>query len=517
MQTLEHSHTDSALLSAGKAAQNGSAPQALPSTGRDRFPIGSGRLFINGQWRDATGGKTYPVYDPATEEETARIAEAAPEDAEAAIQAATVAFESWSRLSGQQRGAYLLRVADLIEAHGEALAYLQAKEMGRLYSDSMSVDIPDLAAQFRYFAGAATMIEGHVHQNVTHMLSYSRKEPLGVVAAITPFNFPLILSISKLAPALAAGVTLIWKPAPTVPLSAIKFTEILQEAGLPDGTVNLLTESGAVVGPILTSHPGVKGVVLTGSTNTGKAIIKSSADTLKHLMMELGGKSANVVFADADLGAAAQTAYWGMFYNKGEICYAASRMLIERSVYEDVIARIAKLAQGTRVGDPLDPKTQMGPIANKREYDNVLRYMDVGRQGGARLVTGGGPADAGGGKGYFVQPTVFADVTTDMTIWKEETFGPILSITPFEGYDEAIRLANGNQYGLVSGVHTTDMKKALRASNDLQAGVVWVNTWGQFDVSAAFGGYKMSGYNRERGQEALDNYLQVKTVWINME
>ena len=389
--------------------------------------------------------------------------------------------------------------------------------MGRLYADSLSVDAPDLAAQFHYYAGAATKIEGHVHQNVTHMLSYSRKEPIGVVAAITPFNFPLILSISKIAPALAAGVTLIWKPAPTVPLSAIKFTEILQEAGLPDGTVNLLTESGAVVGPILTSHPGVKGVVLTGSTNTGKAIVKSSADTLKHLTMELGGKSANVVFADADLDAAAQTAYWGMFYNKGEICYAASRMLVEKSVYEDMITRIAKLAQSTQVGDPLDPKTQMGPIANKREYDNVLRYMEVGKQGGARLVSGGGPADAGDGKGYFVQPTVFADVTTDMTIWKEETFGPILSITPFEGYDEAIQLANGNQYGLVSGVHTTDMKKALCATADLQAGVVWVNTWGQFDVSAAFGGYKMSGYNRERGLEALDNYLQVKTVWINME
>ena len=285
MQTLEHSHTDSALLS-----DSTSADQSLPSTGRDRFPITAGRLFIDGQWREATGGKTYPVYDPTTEEETAQIAEATQEDAEAAIQAATVAFESWSRLSGGQRGAYLLKVADLIETHGEELAYLQAKEMGRLYADSLSVDIPDLAAQFRYYAGAATKIEGHVHQNVTHMLSYSRKEPIGVVAAITPFNFPLILSISKLAPALAAGVTLIWKPAPTVPLSAIKFIEILQEAGLPDGTVNLLTESGAVVGPILTSSPGVKGVVLTGSTNTGKAIIKSSADTLKHLMMELGGQ-----------------------------------------------------------------------------------------------------------------------------------------------------------------------------------------------------------------------------------
>ncbi len=512
MQTLEHKHTDSAIL----AQADSRAAPSLPSTGRDRFPIAAGRLFINGRWQEATGGKTYPVFDPTTEEETAQIAEATAEDAEMAIQAAAAAFAPWSKLSGQQRGAYLLKVADLIETHGEELAYLQAKEMGRLYADSMSVDIPDLAAQFRYYAGAAAQIEGHVHQNVTHMLSYSRREPIGVVAAITPFNFPLILSISKLAPALAAGVTLIWKPAPTVPLSAIKFTEILQEAGLPDGTVNLLTESGAVVGPILTSHPGVKGVVLTGSTNTGKAIIKSSADTLKHLMMELGGKSANIVFADADLDAAAQTAYWGMFYNKGEICYAASRMLIEKSVYDEMIARIVTLAQGTKVGDPLDPNSQMGPIANKREYDSVLRYMEVGKQGGARLVAGGGAADVGG-KGYFVQPTVFADVTPDMTIWKEETFGPILSITPFDGYDEAIRLANGNQYGLVSGVHTTDIKKALRATEDLQAGVVWVNTWGQFDVSAGFGGYKMSGYGRERGLEALENYLQVKTVWISKE
>ena len=513
MQTLTHRSADSAILSAHNG--NGVAVTQLPDAGREMFPIAPGRLYIGGQWQDAAGGKTYPVYDPTTEEETAQIAEATAEDAEAAIAAATAAFPAWSKLSGQQRGAYLLKVADLIEKYAEELAFLQAKEMGRLYSDSMSVDIPDLAAQFRFYAGAATTIEGRLHQNVTNLLCYSRKEPIGVVAAITPFNFPLILSISKLAPALAAGVTLIWKPAPTTPLTALKFTQILAEAGLPAGTINLLTESASVVGPILTSHPGIKGVVLTGSTNTGKAIIKSSADTLKHLMMELGGKSALIVCADADLDAAAEIAYYGMFYNKGEICYAASRMLVEKPIYDDFIARIQKRAESTKVGDPLDPTSQMGPIANKREYDNVLRYMGVGKSDGARLVTGGDKTDVGTGKGFFVQPTIFADVTEDMTIFKEETFGPILSVTPFEGIEEGIRIANGNQYGLVAGIFTTDMKKAIRTSEELQAGVVWVNTWGEFDVTAAFGGYKMSGYARERGLEAFDNYLQVKTVWLN--
>ena len=512
MQTTTHRSDASALL------QTGDAPvttASLPTTGRDRFPIAPGKLLIDGKWQAATGGKTYPVYDPTTEEETAQIAEATAADTEAAIDAANKAFVSWSKLSGQQRGTYLLKVADLIEKYGEELAYLQAKEMGRLFSDSMSVDMPDLAAQFRYYAGAAVTIEGRVHQNVTGLLCYSRREPIGVVAAITPFNFPLILSISKIAPALAAGVTVIWKPAPTTPLTALKFAEILIEAGLPDGVINVLTESASVVGPILTSHPGVKGVVLTGSTNTGKAIIKSSADTLKHLMMELGGKSALIVCADADLDAAAEIAYYGMFYNKGEICYAASRMLVEKPVYDAFLERIIKRANNTKVGDPLDPTSQMGPIANKREYDNVLRYMQVGKQDGARLVAGGDKANVGGGRGYFVQPTIFADVTEQMTIFKEETFGPILSVTPFEGIDEGIRIANGNQYGLVAGVCTTDMKKAIRTSEQLQAGVVWVNTWGEFDVSAAFGGYKMSGYARERGLEALDNYLQVKTIWLN--
>ena len=514
MQTLTHRSTDSALLTSNTNVTQ-TPPNSLPNTGRDRFPIAPGKLLIGGKWQPATGGKTYPVYDPTTEAEITQIAEATAEDAEAAIAAAAAAFAGWSQLSGQQRGAYLLKVADLIEQYGEELAYLQAKEMGRLYSDTMSVDIPDLAAQFRYYAGAASKIEGKVHQNVTGLLCYSRKEPIGVVAAITPFNFPLILSISKIAPALAAGVTLVWKPAPTTPLTALKFTEILVEAGIPNGVINLLTESASVVGPILTSHPGIKGVVLTGSTNTGKAIIKSSADTLKHLMMELGGKSALLVCEDADLDAAAEIAYYGMFYNKGEICYAASRMLVEKPVYDAFLERIVKRANSTKVGDPLDPASQMGPIANKREYDNVLKYMDIGKQDGARLVAGGGKAEVAGGKGYFVQPTIFADVTEQMTLFKEETFGPILSVTPFSGIEEGIRIANGNQYGLVSGIFTTDMKKALRASEELQAGVVWVNTWGEFDVSAAFGGYKMSGYARERGMEAFENYLQVKTVWLN--
>jgi aldehyde dehydrogenase (NAD+) len=337
-----------------------------------------------------------------------------------------------------------------------------------------------------------------------------------VVAAITPFNFPLILSISKFAPALAAGNTIIHKPASATPLSALKVAQIMEEVGLPPGVFNVVMGPGGTVGNALSTHPGIEKVAITGSTASGIRVVKDSADTLKHLTMELGGKSANIIFADADLDVATQTAYDGMFYNKGEICYAGSRMLVERSVYDEVVERVRQRALTTKPGDPLDPTSQMGPIANKSEYDKVLSYMQVGQQDGARLVAGGKAADIGTGKGYFVEPTVFADVDSEMTIAREESFGPILSIIPFETFEDAIRIANGNQYGLASGVHTRDIKKAHKAAARLKAGTVWVNTYGHFDPSAPFGGYKMSGYGREQGWEALEFYLQTKTVWVDL-
>lgn len=488
------------------------------ASARPDFPITLNKLYIHGEWRDSSSGKTFSVIDPTTEAEVAQVAEGTVEDVESAVKSASEAFEvgAWSQFSGHERGEILWRVGDLFLKYGQELAFLQSKEMGRLFTDSMTVDIPHLANMFHYYAGWASKIEGSVKQTTKGLHTYTLREPLGVVAAITPFNFPLILSISKFAPALAAGNTIIHKPASATPLSALKVAQIMEEAGVPPGVFNVVIVPGGTVGNALSMHPGIEKVAITGSTASGIRVIKDSANTLKHLTMELGGKSANIIFADADLGAATQTAYDGMFYNKGEICYAGSRMLVERTIYDEVIERVRQRALSTKPGDPLDPASQMGPIANKSEYDKVLNYMQVGQQDGARLVAGGKAADIGTGKGYFVEPTVFADVHSEMTIAREESFGPILSIIPFDTFEDAIRIANGNQYGLASGVHTRDIKKAHKAAARLKAGTVWVNTYGHFDPSAPFGGYKMSGYGREQGWEALEFYLQTKTVWVDL-
>jgi aldehyde dehydrogenase (NAD+) len=485
---------------------------------RPSFPITMDKLYINGEWRDSKSGKTFAVIDPTTEAEIIQIAEGTAEDVELAVKSAQAALTStWGQMSGHERGEVLWRVGDLFHKHGEELAFLQAKEMGRLFTDSMTVDIPHLSNMFHYYAGWASKIEGAVKQTVKGLHTYTLREPLGVVAAITPFNFPLILSISKFAPALAAGNAIIHKPASATPLSALKVAQIMEEAGIPPGIFNVVVGPGSTVGNALSTHPGIDKVAITGSTTSGIRVIKDSADTLKHLTMELGGKSANIIFADADLEAAAQTAYNGMFYNKGEICYAGSRMLVERAVYDEVVERVKQRALATQPGDPLDPESQMGPIANKSEYDKVLNYMEIGERDGARLVAGGKAADIGTGKGYFVEPTVFAEVNSDMTIAREESFGPILSIIPFEGFEEAIQITNSSPYGLAAGVHTRDIKQAHRAAAKLKAGTVWVNTYGHFDPAAPFGGYKMSGYGREQGEEALEFYLQTKTVWIDLE
>lgn len=503
-----------------QATSEKSASTATNGNGAARlnFPIKLNQLYIGGEWRDSANGKTFAAIDPTTEQEIARISEGTTEDVEAAVKAARAALAGdWGAMSGHERGEILWRVGDLIRENGEELAFLQAKEMGRLVRDTLTVDIPHLTNVFHYFAGWASKIEGAVKQTTKNFLTYTLREPLGVVGAITPFNFPLILSIHKFAPALTAGNAIIHKPASATPLSALKLAEIVELAGLPPGVFNVVPGPGKTVGNALSTHPGIEKVAITGSTASGIRVIKDSADTLKHTTMELGGKSANIIFADADLEAAVQTAYDAMFYNKGEICYAGSRMLVERSVYDEVVEGVRARADATRVGDPLDSATDMGPIANKSEYENVLRYMDVGRDDGARLIAGGSRADIGTGKGYFVQPTVFADVTSEMTIAREETFGPILSMIPFDDFDDAIKIANDNQYGLVAGVHTRDIKKAHRAAARLEAGTVWVNAYGRFDPSAPFGGYKMSGYGRENGKEALEFYTQTKTVWTSLE
>ena len=482
------------------------------------FTIKPGQLFINNEFRDGVSGNKADVIDPATEEVVTQVVEANEEDTEAAIKAARQAFtdRTWQGMSGQERGEYLWKIGDLILKHGEELAFLQAKEMGRLYSSSMAIDIPFLCSVYHYYAGLAATVEGTVKQTVKDAHVYTLQEPLGVVAAVTPFNFPLILSAYKFAPALTTGNSIVHKPASSTPLSALKMAEVMQEAGLPPGVFNVVTGPGSVVGSLLSTHPDIEKVAITGSTSSGIRIIKSSADTVKHLTMELGGKSANIVFADADLSTIADIAYYSMFDNKGEICYGGSRMLVERSVYDEVIDRVKEKAESLKIGNPLAPATEVGPLASKSEYDNVMRYMKVGREDGARLICGGKAADVGTGKGYFVEPTVFADVKQSMTIAQEETFGPILSIIPFDTFEDAIKIANSSQYGLAAGIHSHDLKKVHRAAAQLEAGMIWVNTYGRFDASSSFGGYKMSGYGRELGKESLQYYLQSKTVWIDM-
>jgi aldehyde dehydrogenase (NAD+) len=342
----------------------------------------------------------------------------------------------------------------------------------------------------------------------------TRREPLGVVACITPFNFPLALTCSKVAPALAAGNTVVHKPASDTPLTALALAQVALDAGVPNGVYNLVTGPGGSLGDALVKHPLVDKIAFTGSTMVGQNIIRNGADTLKHTTMELGGKSPNIVFADADLEAAVQTAFWAIFWNKGEVCVAGSRLLVERPVYEAVVERLSAMATNAVLGDPLNSATQVGPIASKTEYDKVLQYIDSGKQSVARLVAGGGVRRVDG-KGLFIEPTIFADATNDLRISREEIFGPVLTVIPFEGEEEAIRIANETTYGLAAGIQTGNVGRAIRLADKIKAGTIWINTWHKYHPNAPFGGYKMSGYGREQGPEALESYTQYKSVWAN--
>ena len=499
-------------------------PATLEQSGASapqRRPVEPGRLFIAGEWRDGGEGRTFTTVDPTTHETITQIAEATVADVDSAVQAAQSALDGdWGRMSGYERGRIMWRVGELVRENAAELATLEAMDMGKLFKDAITIDAPHVANTYQYFAGWASKLDGAAKDapvKYLNQFAYTRREPIGVVCAISPFNYPLVLSTHKIAPALACGNAVIHKPASTTPLSAIRIAQIMEEAGVPAGAFQLVIGPGRTVGQALVEHPGIHKLSLTGSTATGKRMIRDSAEVVKHVTMELGGKSANIVFADADLEAATELAYWGLFYNKGENCYAGSRMLCERAVYDEMVDRVAARANSVVLGDPFDPKTETGPIADESEFSHVMSYMDVGREMGARLAAGGGPADPlGTGKSWFVQPTVFADVKPEARLFAEETFGPILAMTPFEDADEAVRLANASLYGLAAGVQSRDVTKALNVANRLEAGSVWINTYGQFDPSTPFGGYKQSGYGRENGPEAIEAWTQTKAVWINL-
>jgi acyl-CoA reductase-like NAD-dependent aldehyde dehydrogenase len=476
--------------------------------------ITPGRLYIGGQWVDAVAGNTFTTVNPATEEPITRVAEGRAEDIDRAVRAARQAFDGpWAKVSPADRGRFLWKIADLIESRLAEIAEVETLDSGKTITESSRADVPMAADCFRYFAGWATKIEGETVPVRAPCFNYTLREPLGVVGQIIPWNFPILLAAWKVAPALAAGNTIVLKPAEQTPLSALFLARIAEEAGLPPGVLNVVTGFGPTAGAALIDHPGVDKIAFTGSTAVGQEIMRRASGSLKRLTLELGGKSPNIVFADADLEAAVRGASNGIFYNKGEVCTAGSRLFVEESLHDALLDRLSAFTAKLQQGDPLDPKTRLGPQVSEAQMARVLSYVEKGKAGGARLVMGGARAP---GKGYFVRPTIFDDVRNDMTIARDEIFGPVLSVLRFREVEEVVRLANDTPYGLAAAVWTRDIKKAHKAARLLKAGTVWINTYGQYDSAMPFGGYKMSGFGRELGHHGLMEYTQTKSVWVDL-
>ncbi|HEY2431896.1 MAG TPA: aldehyde dehydrogenase family protein [Vicinamibacterales bacterium] len=475
------------------------------------------QLFIGNEWRDAAGGGVYDVVNPATEEVIASVAAAGRSDVDAAVAAARTALDgAWGAMAARERGRLISRLADRLMERADEVARLETLHNGKPIFESRQIEIPAAAECLEYYAGWADKVMGETIPVKGNYLTYTLREPLGVVAAIVPWNFPLLLAAWKLGPALACGNTVILKPAAETPLTALALAGIAAEVGLPPGVLNVLTAPGAELGEALVEHPGIDKVAFTGGTATGKKIMRAAADTLKRITLELGGKSPNIVLADADLDAALRGATTGIFYGKGEVCAAGSRLLVDRAIKDPFMEKLAARARKMVAGDPLDPKTRYGALASKRQLETVQRYVDVAKQEGAALVAGGARTDIGTGKGYFFQPTVFDRVTPEMTIAREEIFGPVLAAIEFADLDEAIALANDTPYGLAAAVWTRDVKKAHYVARKLRAGTVWINTYNVFDTAAPFGGYKASGFGREMSAHALEHYTQVKSVWVDL-
>jgi aldehyde dehydrogenase (NAD+) len=475
------------------------------------------KLLINNEWRDASGGKTMDVINPATEEVIATVASGGKDDVDAAVAAARAALSGpWGKISARDRGRLVSKLADKLMEKADEVAKLETLHNGKPIFESRHIEVPSAAKCFEYYAGWSDKIMGETIPVDGNYLTYTLREPLGVVAAIVPWNFPLLLAAWKVAPALAAGNTVILKPASQTPLTAIALGEIAVEIGLPPGVLNVLTGPGSTMGQAIVEHPGIDKIAFTGDTSTGKGIMRAAADTLKRITLELGGKSPNIVLADADIDAALRGATTGIFYGKGEVCAAGSRLLVDKSIKDQFMEKLAARTKKMVAGDPMDPRTRFGALSSKKQLETVQRYVDIAKKEGASLVAGGDRADIGTGKGYFFQPTVFDNVTPEMTIAREEIFGPVLATIEFSDVDEAIAKANDSQYGLAAAVWTRDVKKAHYVARKLQAGTVWINTYNIYDTAAPFGGYKASGFGREMSSHALEHYTQVKSVWVDL-
>ena len=474
-------------------------------------------LFINNEWRKAGSGRSIDVVNPATEEVVASVPASDQAELDQAVAAARAALSGpWAAMSPRDRGRLVWAIGQRLLDKADEVARLETLHNGKPITESRQIDIPAAAACFQYYAGWADKIHGETVPVDANYLAYTLREPVGVVAAIVPWNFPLLLASWKVAPALACGNTVILKPASQTPLTAIALAEIASEVGLPPGVLNVLTGSGTTLGRMIVAHPGIDKIAFTGDTSTGREIMRGSADTLKRITLELGGKSPNIVLADADLDAAVRGATTGIFYGKGEVCAAGSRLLVDRSIRDEFLDKVAARAKKMLPGDPMDPKTRTGAIASKTQLQRDLKYIETAKSEGATLLAGGVRADIGTGKGYFLQPTVFAGVTPSMTIAREEIFGPVLAAIEFADLDEAIARANDSSYGLAAAVWTKDVKKAHQVARRLQAGTVWVNTYNVYDTAVPFGGYKQSGFGREMSMHALEHYTQIKSVWIDL-
>jgi aldehyde dehydrogenase (NAD+) len=474
------------------------------------------KMLIGGKWVASQSGKTFESLNPTDGSVICNVAEGDKDDIDLAVKAAREAFDNgpWSRMVPAERSRLLHKLADAVEKHAEELAELESLDNGKPVTDALTADLPLSTQCYRYYAGWADKLYGQTIPINGPFFTYTRHEPIGVVGQIIPWNFPLLMQAWKWGPALACGNTVVLKPAEQTPLTALRVAQLAQDVGFPDGVINVVPGFGPTAGAALSGHMDVDKIAFTGETSTGKIVMTAAAQSnLKRVSLELGGKSPNVVFADADLDAAVEGAYFGLFFNQGQCCCAGSRLFVQDAVYDEFVAKITAKAKGRKVGDPFDPTSEQGPQVSQEQFERVMGYIDAGKKDGAKMMTGGNRV---GDKGYFIQPTVFCDVQDEMKIAKEEIFGPVMSILKFSKVEEVIARGNRSFYGLAAAVWTKDIKKALRLANGLRAGTVWVNCFDVFDAGAPFGGFKMSGIGRELGQYALQLYTEVKTVTMAM-
>ncbi|WP_321795640.1 aldehyde dehydrogenase family protein [Caballeronia sp. J97] len=475
------------------------------------------QLFIDGRFVPALSGATLATLNPHDNSEIAQVSMAGREDVDRAVQAAKKAFPAWSAMAAADRGRLLLKLADAIEANADELARLESMDTGHPIRDTRNLDVPRTAATFRYFGGMADKFEGSVIPVEAGFLNYLTREPVGIVGQVVPWNFPLMFTSWKMAPALAAGNCVVMKPAELTPLSSLAIARLMAEVGFPAGVVNVLPGLGHVAGQYIAEHPEIGKVAFTGSTAVGRKIVQASSGNLKKVQLELGGKGANVVFGDADLNAVVQGSAFGIFHNQGQACIAASRLIVHESIADELLERFTSLARSIRIGDPLDPSTEMGPLTSQMHRDRVLSYVDIAREEGGRVLAGGKSPDAAAlANGCYVEPTIVQAKPTDR-VAQEEVFGPFVTVSTFKSDEEGLAIANGTEYGLGAGLWTRDLQRAHLFARQLKSGMVWINCYKRVSPGSPFGGVGASGYGREMGFEVMREYTQAKSVWVNVD